>query len=257
VQASTMSKVGKAFDAEATAAIHSLDARITALEPVVPPPPPPPVTTIAPPQAPITTVANAPGLGLNVTTVQLVHDLVVDGCGDTAVLFQLAAAGSSLKRARLSRVAALNSVNYGKHGIYGKVRGLLIEDLVCVCSSFAASGVSFRYDGAVMRRFNISGAPHALTYYEESTTKGTVLFEDGDCSFRGDTAVWMDTNSAGPIVQAFTFRRMNMTGAAGTAFMKVQAGVFSGASVRLEGCTLNGRPVTAADLPNVPNVTII
>lgn len=40
VQASTMSKVGKVFDAEATAAIHALDARLAALEkPVVVPPP--------------------------------------------------------------------------------------------------------------------------------------------------------------------------------------------------------------------------
>jgi hypothetical protein len=196
-------------------------------------------------------------LAVNVTTLQHVTDLIVDGCGDTAVLFQLNSNGASLKRARLLRVAALNAVTYGKHAIYGKARDLLIEDVVAECSQYAASGFSMRYNGAVCRRFNISGAAHAISFYDSSSVAGTVLFEDGDCSFTGDTGVWMapETDYRANIIQAFTFRRVNMTGPG--AFMKVQSGTFANASVRLEGCKLNGVPVVAGDLPDVPNVTIV
>jgi len=222
---------------------------------VWPPPTPPPATGIAPPQAPITTVTNAPGLGLNVTTLQHYADYVIDGTGETAVLFQLNAGGSSLKRARLLRVAVGNSVTYGKHAVYGKAPGLLLEDIVAECTANCASGLSMRFDGAVVRRFSVSGAPHAITYYETSSVAGTVLFEDGVCSFTADTGVWVapETDYQTKVRQAFTFKRVAMTGPG--AFMKVASG-FVG-SVRLEGCTLNGKPVTAAGLPGVPNVSIV
>lgn len=240
------------------AAFDEVQRRLTVLEtpPVVIPPPSSP-GAIAAPGIPITTVTNAPGVGANITTLQHVYDLIVDGCGDTAVLFQMNAGGSSLKRARLLRVAAGNSVTYGKHAVYGKAPNLTVEDLVAECSAYCASGLSMRYDGATVRRFSVKGAPHAITYYETSKTRGAVLFEDGTCDFRGDTGVWMapETDYTTQIIQAFTVRRISMTGSG--AFMKVASGTFGGASVRAEGCTLNGRPVTATDFPGVPNLTIV
>lgn len=214
---------------------------------------PPPAGWPAPPVPPITTVTNAPTLGKNVTSRQDIHDLIVDGCGDTAVLFQGNAGGSTLKRARLLRVANTNAVSWGKHGIYGKAPNLTIEDLVVECSSYCASGISMRFDGATVKRFTVKGAPHAITYYETSAKAGQVLFEDGDCSFTGSTGIWIypETDYQQTVRQAFTFRRVKMIGQG--AFMKVDR--FSG-SVRLEGCTLNGKPVTKADLPGVPNVTV-
>ena len=226
-----------------------------AYPPVVTPPvdPPPASGWPAAPVSPITTVTNASGLGKNYTSKVAATDLIVDGSGDTAVLFQPGAAGSSLKRARLLRCAAGNSVSWGKHAIYGKAADLLIEDVYAECASPCASGFSLRYDGAVVRRCEIKGAPHAITYYETSTKAGAVLLEDVRGSFRGDTGVWMDaeTDYTSKVIQAFTFRRVAMVGPG--AFMKATR--FSG-SVRLEGCTLNGKPVTKTDLPGVPNVTV-
>jgi hypothetical protein len=212
---------------------------------------PPPAGWPAPPVPPITTVTNAPGLGKNYTTRGDYHDLVVDGTGDTAVLFQPGAAGSSLERTRLLRCCIGNSVSYGKHAIYAKAANLLIEDIYAECASPAASGFSLRYDGAVLRRSEVHGAPHAITYYETSKKAGTVLVEDVRGSFRGDTGVWAALDSEPRVLQAFTFRRVDLTG--NGAFMKATA---FGGSVLVDTCTLNGKPVTKADLPGVPNVTV-
>lgn len=219
--------------------------------PVVTPPDQPASSWPAPPVPPITTVTNASGLGRNYTGMVTAQDLVIDGTGDTAVLFQPGAANSVLRRARLLRCCIGNSVSYGKHAIYAKARDLTIEDVYAECASPAASGFSLRYDGAVLRRSEVHGAPHALTYYETSKVAGAVLVEDVRGSFRGDTGVWAALDSEPRVLQAFTFRRVHLIGQG--EFMKATA--FAG-SVRVEACTLNGRPVTASDLPGVPNVVV-
>ena len=150
---------------------------------------------VASPVSPGASITNMSGLGMNITSLQNISDKVIDGTGDTGVLFQLNAGGSSMNRVRMTGVAAGNAVSYGKHGIYGKAPGLTLQDLDISCSSYCASVVSLRYDGAQLRRFKLSGAPHAITYYETSTTAGTVTIENGSGSFTGDTAIWMDAET--------------------------------------------------------------
>ncbi len=116
---------------------------------------------------------------------------------------------------------------------------------------------SLRYNGAVLRRFSASGAPHAVTYYETSSVRGNVLVESGSGSFTGDTAIWMDaeTDYQSAIYQSFTFRNVDMTGPSGSKFLRIASGRMQG-SVRIENCTINGHPVTASDVANVPNLMI-
>lgn len=220
------------------------------------PEPPPAVNWPEAPRDPVQQIRNAPGLGLNVTTRRDIEDVSIDGTGDTGVLFQKDAGGSSLVRCRMVNVAAANAVSYGKHAIYGKAPNLTISDVYASCSSYCASGFSMRMTGAVVRRSEVLGAPHALTYYETSTDRGEVLFEDVRGRFRGDTAVWMDAevDYTQYVVQHFTFRRVAMEG--NGAFLKV-AGVRWRATVTIEKCLLNGKPVTAADCPGVGGVNII
>src|SRR5436309_5788810 len=123
------------------------------------------------------------GLGLNVTTKQDIADKVIDGTGDTGVLFQMNSDGSTLSRVKMTNVAAGNTVSYGKHGIYAKAHNLTLQDLDISCSSNCASGVSLRHDGAVLNRFKISGAGIAVSYYETSgSVAGTVTVENGRAS---------------------------------------------------------------------------
>ena len=53
----------------------------------------------------------------------------------------------------------------------------------------------------------------------------------------------------------FVFKNVSFTGPG--AFLKVDLAHYgSDSTVSVEHCFLNGRPVTAADFPNVPQVTI-
>ena len=222
------------------------------------PPVEPPTTGIEPPREPIERITNDPDLGVNVTTKQDVHDKIIDGTGDSGILFQKDAHGSSAKRIVMKRVGELNAVSYGKHAIYGKARDLLMEDIEAHCSSKCASGFSLRFDGAILRDSSIEGASHAISYYETSSVRGQVLVERVTGSFTGDTAIWMDAevDYQNQIYQSFIFRGVKFTGKSGAAFLKIAPNRLQG-SIRLEGCTLNGQPVTKAMCPNVPNLTIV
>ena len=214
-------------------------------------------TPPAAPTAPINNVINASGLGLNVTTTQTLTDYYIDGTGDSAILFQLSGNGSSMTRCKIRRAAVFNSVGYGKHGVYGSQRNLTLQDMDVQCSSYCASGLSMRFDGAIVRRFLVSGAPHALTYYDSAPVDySDILFEDGTASFTGDTGVWIDaqTDYRATCKQDFVFRRIAMTGSG--AFLKVSAAAAT-STFLIDTCTLNGAPVTAANCPGVPNLTII
>lgn len=214
--------------------------------------------TVAAPVNPGATITNMGGLGVNVTTKQDVHDVVIDGTGDSGVLFQLNADGSSLSRVKMTRVAAGNSASYGKHGIYAKGRNLTLQDIDVSCSSYCASGISLRHDGALLNRFKVVGAPEALTYYETtgSVTGGTITIENGSGSFTGDTAIWVSVDDATRVYdQHFVITNVSFTGSG--AFMKVDKAAWGNSTVVVQHCFLNGHPVTAADLPNVTGVTIL
>lgn len=210
--------------------------------------------TIEPPRTPTYTVANVPGLGINVTTQRAITDYVIDTTGDTGVLFQLAAGGSSLQRVQMRNIAKLNTVTYGKHAVYGKAANLLLEDIDADCSPYCASCFSLRYDGAILRRFRANGAPHAITYYETSSNPGQVLIEHGTGTFtNADTGIWMDAETfyQQVIRQAFTIRDVHLAGP-GRFFLKAYIYRFTGL-LNVQGCTLNGQPVTTSMIAGVPS----
>lgn len=210
---------------------------------------------IAPLIEPVQNILNSPGLGLNVTAKQDLHDIFISVTGDTGVLFQggtSGAANSTLRRVTMVDVAKLNRVSYGKHAIYGKAAYLRMEDIIAECSPFCASGFSLRYHGAELRRFSVDGAPHCITYYETSDTYGWVTVEQGFGTFTADTAIWMDAelDYQTLIRQQFTFYDLHFTGP-GSFFLKVAPNRMEG-KVRIQGCTLNGLPVTAEMVAGVP-----
>ena len=237
------------------------------------PTPPTPTPTPAPtaawtlqdPQAPITNVTNLSGLGLNVNNQQggSYHDYVIDGTGDSGILLQGTTTGVSFSRMRLLRVAAVSAVSWAKHGMYVKARGNTFTDIYAEEGGNAASGFSVRMGNNSFERTVIKGFPLAVTYYEHDGAAGTVTFKDGDWTFTGDTAVWGDDSNEPPspyIKQAFVFENIDAHGPAGAKFLKFGSSAYvsgalayQGAGVKIVNCTINGRPVTAADLGGVPS----
>lgn len=222
----------------------------------------PPSTSPAAPAAPgatglaVTTITDQTGLGVNNTSYTQRTDYVIDGTGDTGLLYQFSASdGSTAGRFRMRRIGALASLSYGVHGVYGKAANLLLEDFDIQATK--NSLFSMRYPCTV-RRFIGSGAYSALTYYETSPVFGsTVLFEDGNVSFTGDTGFWVDaeTDYQPTWHQNFIFRRVWMTGPG--AFAKCAIVRNSGSTFRFEQCRLNGNPITSADIPGIPSATIV
>lgn len=205
---------------------------------------------------PQTVIRNAATVGVEVTSRQDLVNYLIDTTGDSGIIFERDAAGSTANRIVMRNIALTNAVPWGKHGIYGKVPNLTLTDLDIQCSRFCASGISLRFHGAHVDGFKVSGAPHAVTYYETDFADGDITLIGGDCAFDADTGVWIDIEGSPQYPQTvtrhFLFHQVSMSGPG--AYLKVSR-TFSG-SVRLESCTLNGRPVTAADCPAVPNLTI-
>lgn len=235
--------------------VESLLVGVMGQDPSATPPPPPP-SGIEAPRPPIVTIKDTQGVGVNVTSREDLTDLIIDGTGDTGVLFQKNAGGSTLRRVVMKNVAATNQVSWGKHAVYGKAPDLTIENIDAQCSRYAASGFSLRFNGAVVRNCKVTGAGFAITYFETSNIRGKVIVEDVTGDFRNDTAIWMDaeTDYQSAVYQSFEFRRVHFTGGS-DFFLKISQGRMQG-SVLIDGCTVNGKPVTKQMVSGVPNLTI-
>jgi hypothetical protein len=208
---------------------------------------------------PVTIISNMSGLGLNITTKTDTANIIIDGTGDSGVLFQKDAGGSTLRNCTMRRVAAGNSVTWAKHGVYGKAPNLYLENVDIDCSQYATSGMSMRFNGITVKGFSISGLhSHAITYYETSTIPGAVWFENGNCVFSADTGIWIDTEGSiglpTEVIQTFMFKNIDMHGDG--VFLKASVRCFK-AKFTVDGCTLNGKPVTTADCPGVPNLLVM
>lgn len=217
----------------------------------------------SPPQAPITTITDAPSLAINAhsSSVETFTDYVINGTGDSAVLFQPPSHDNVMRRVTMTRVAAGNSVPQAKHGIYCKARGNLVTDVDMTASQFAVDGLSIRMGNNTFQRIATHGFIFPIAYFEHDDVAGTVLCEDitGDGT---ETAAIFGDDSNGClqpyIKQAFTFRRVWLT-CPGTNFLVFGNSVFSGAGlafngayVHLENCRLNGSPVTLSQIQGVP-----
>jgi hypothetical protein len=209
-------------------------------------------------------VTNLSGLGLNVNNQQggSYHDYAIDGTGDSAILLQGSTTGASFERMRLTRVAASSAVSWAKHGIYVKARGNTFTDIYAEQGGNAASGFSVRMGNNSFTRTVIKGFPFAVSYYEHDGQSGTVTFKDGDWTFTGDTAVWGDDSNEPPspyIKQTFLFDNIDAHGPSGAKFLKFgnsyggSGPSYHGGGITIRNCTINGKPVTAADIGGIPS----
>jgi hypothetical protein len=243
------------------AAFDEVERRLAKLEGGTPPA----GWVCAPPQAPITTILNAPTLGLNVNNMvgQTYQDYVIDGTGDSAVLLQNATSRCKLQRLRLLRVANRSAVPQAKHAIYCKARENEFYDIYAEQGGNAASSLSVRMGNNLFQRTVLKGFNY-VSYYEHDGLPGTVSFIDGDWEFTADTAVWGDDSNEPPtpyIKQAFLFQNIAAKGP-GSLFLKfgpsaAGGGSYRGAGVTIKGCTLNGKPVTAAMVSGVPSDKLV
>lgn len=234
--------------------VESLLVGVMGQDPSATPPPPP--SGIEAPRPPIVTIKDTQGVGVNVTSREDLTDIIIDGTGDTGVLFQKNAGGSTLRRVVMRNVAATNQVSWGKHAIYGKAPDLTLENIDAQCSRYCASGFSLRFNGATVRDSKVTGAGFAITYFETTNVKGKVIVENVEGDFRNDTAIWMDaeTDYQSAIYQGFEFRGVNFWGPS-DFFLKISQGRMQG-SVLIDGCTVNGKPVTKSMVSGVSNLTI-
>jgi hypothetical protein len=124
------------------------------------------------------------------------------------------------------------------------------------------SGISDRMRGNSFQRTVIKGYTHSVTYYEHDGSGGLTTFKDGDWTFTGDTAVWGDDSNEPPspyIKQTFVFENIAAHGPSGAAFLKFGTSyggsglAYRGGGVTIRNCTINGRPVTAADVAGIPS----
>lgn len=212
--------------------------------------------TIAAPHDPITRTP----INLHVAPATLT-DYVIDGGGDTPVLIQPGAPGSTLQRIRVTNVGATPTVGWAIHALYAKALNVTVEDIWASTSpNVKAECFSLRMAGATLRRFHGEGQhAHLISYFEEKQPDGTVrvgdvLGEHGDGTYSGDTAIWLAVNSAPYCAQRFIFRDLHPTGP-GAFFVRADLPTWRG-SVLIEGCTLNGKPVTSA-MTNIPGAVIV
>lgn len=203
---------------------------------------------------PVTTIPYTSGIALNVQASGVSRqDIAIDdGTGDSAILVGSGGkfvSNVTLQRIRVTGAAKGNAVSWGKHGAYLDCHDSLLEDIDIQGSQFCSSGLSVRMGGMVIRRVAVSGCTFPIAFFDSDTgqSDGTVLCEDIAGVSSADTAIWCDAQDDFKTTfdLKLTFRRCHMTGP--PAFLKanrVRNGRF-----RFEGCTLNGQPVVASQVP--------
>jgi len=241
---STVAKATKDYGAAATAAIHALAGG--------PAQPPAGSWQVAPPQPPVTTITNPAGVGVNLyntASPKLVTDTVVIGGADSAFLVQPGAPGRTIQRCQATNVAAQKNVAYGCHAIYAKAQGLTVLDFSATASKYAGNGLSVRYGGFLGQRCELDGFPIPLAVFADDETAGVVQWMQISGAFT-NVGVWLDCDEASKMVYSIMLDRVDLTGP-GNVFLNANAKVFAG-TVTISACTLNGKPVTAANVTNVP-----
>jgi hypothetical protein len=211
-------------------------------------------------------VTNPSGLGLNVNNQSggSYSDYAIDGGGDSSVLLQGTTNGVTFSRFHITRTKASPTVSWAAHGMYVKAVNNTFSDIYADnTGGNGVSGLSVRMHGNTFTRTVLKGYTHAVTYYEHDTAAGTTTFTNGTWAFTGDTAVWGDDSNepATPYIkQAFVFENIDATGPAGAYFLKFGNSAYvggalsyRGAGVTIRNCTINGKPVTSANVSGVPS----
>jgi hypothetical protein len=215
--------------------------------------PPPPGWSIAPPQAPVHTITNPPGIGVNITPAHsLILDTVVQGGGDSAFICEKGSDNTVIVRCQAFNVAAGNAVTWGKHAVYGAAKNLTVQDFSASGSQYAADGLSVRFAPFLGQRCQLDSFDFALAVFAEDTVKGTVTWKDiRGSSNNADCGIWLDVYIATKMVYDIVLDDVQLTGP-GALFLRANAAVFAGTVTIQNGCTWNGKPVTAAMVGNVP-----
>lgn len=239
----TVAKATKDYGAAATAAIHALAGG--------PAQPPAGSWQVAPPQPPVTSITNPPALGVNLHTAsdpKIVSDTLIVGGADSAFEIQPGAPGRTLQRCQATNVAAQKNVAYGCHAVYAKAKNLTVLDFYATASQYASNGLSVRFGGFLGQRCQLDGFPIPLAVFADDETPGTVTWRQIRGAFT-TVGVWLDVDEASKMVYDIVCDRVDMTGP-GNVFLNA-SDHFAG-TVTISGCTLNGRPVTAANVTHVP-----
>lgn len=239
----TVAKATKDYGAAATAAIHALAGG--------PAQPPAGSWQVAPPRAPVTDITDPAGVGVNLYNAAsplIVFDTQVTGGGDSAYLVQPGAPNRTIQRCQALEVAAGNKVTYGKHAVYAKAANLTVLDFTATASQHAANGLSVRYPGFLGQRCQLDGFPIPLAVFADDQTAGNVTWRQIRGAFT-NVGVWLDVDEAAKMVYDVVLDQVALTGPVSTFLSASPA--FAG-SVTITACTLNGKPVTAANVTHVP-----
>jgi hypothetical protein len=182
----------------------------------------------------------------------IVEDIIIKGSNDNAVLVQPGGKGSVLRRIHAEPCCNLPwTETYGRHGAYLKAENIVLEDFFAKTPGGpqTKNGISARMAGLQCRRFAVWGFPLAVAFFDDGTTVGTMLFEDGTGDFGSSGgACWIDGGK-----QEFLFRRCSFSGPS-NFFLAASSG-YSG-KVTIDTCQLNGKPVTTAQVNGMPSARL-
>lgn len=236
------------------------EALLAQIGAVAPPPPPPSPSgwVVAPPKQPAYIITNPAGLGVNLhasSDPMTVHDTIVQGGGDSAFEIQPGAPNRTIQRCQALNVAAGNKQTYGKHAVYAKALGIAVEDFTATASQYAANGLSVRYGGFLAQRCQLDGFPIPLAVFNDDPTPGTITWSQIAGKY-GNVGAWLDVDEAATMCHQVTLHQVDLTGP--SWFLNANAAKLDKrASVLIDSCTLNGKPVTKSDVNGVPAAQLV
>lgn len=204
----------------------------------------------------ITTVTHPVGAGVNLHAASdpmTVADTIVVGGADQSFLVQPGAPGRTFQRIQsVLAVADGKSVpGNNKHGFYVKAAGITVLDYAATAAPQADGGLSVRYAGFLGQRVTLDGFQLPLCVFADDEHPGQVVWRQVRILNPRSTPVYLDCDEAGKMVYDVVCDHVDVVGAGAGPFCSVNAANFAG-TVTISGCTLNGRPVTAADVRGVP-----
>lgn len=225
------------------------------IEAVTPPPPPPnggwAVAPPAPP--PAGTVINNPvGVGVNVYQAKAtIADTVVNGGQDQAFLTQggqAGGAGSTFERIQGNAVGGYSVSGNNKHFFYVKAANVTVLDAAATAATSphqGDGGFSVRYAGFLAQRFTLDGFQLPLCIFADDETPGTVIWRQGKVTNPKNTPVYLDCDEAAKMVYDVVCDEIDFSDWTGPVFVANPAN-FDG-TLTISACTINGKPITAAD----------
>lgn len=232
---------------------EALLAQIGAGPPV--PPPPPAGWSIAPPVNP-TVVMNAHGWVVNDTTPGAhIHDYVIHGTGDSAIICEPGKSdGALVERIQAYDVAKLNTVTFGKHLLYADGRNITAQDITGTGSAYSASGMSMRYPGFLGQRLQLDGFELFAELFQEVDEAGTFTLAHGaGATYNADCGIFLSVNRAKAMTLAGTITDIHLTGVPSARWFLRADSSYAAPSMRIAGCSWNGKPITPALVSGVPS----